>query len=131
MLETTPEEKIPDACKFIEAEVLKFTCPLQVAQLASGEHQQAQSDIHKVTTHNVATLLVEAMQRSQAILDGDALFQVIKGTGVVVETRPSDEGKRKTAKSADLQLVCSPPFLSCFHGSVVHRRTTTMGCTVH
>lgn len=48
-----PEDEIPDTVKLVQVEILGTETPFEVRQLASGEHQQVQSDTSDTLTNEV------------------------------------------------------------------------------
>lgn len=104
-----PEDKIPQAVRFVEAEVLLSTTPLQVARLAAGQHQSHQSNAQTISTADAFAMFqlhaaeksTHAKSRRAAFFNDAEVFEVIQELGIMYQPKKAF-AKEKTPA----QQVC-------------------------
>ena len=109
------EEDIPSALTVVEAEVLDYETPIQLVQLAAGNHQKLQSERREMNTENMCRMLSQTMSRRKYDVGASGvswseaeLFLALETMGIVSESKMPNT-KKATKKSMREQMVCCHP----------------------
>ena len=106
------EDQIPEAVRYVHAEILKHDAPVQLCRLAAGEHQRVQQDTREVTTVDVIEMLNKESSKKFCASNGTScqltdneLFVQLESMGLVKE---SNMGKvpKNSKKTTEELLVC-------------------------
>jgi hypothetical protein len=95
----------------VVAEVLQYNTPLEVVQLAAGDHQAVQHETFRLTFYDFVKHMVRALtaakQRGNCYLDEDNQFLQIKTLGLALEADiPESLFTKKTKKDKKALIVC-------------------------